>query len=184
MASFYLRGQGHDLGKTYAEFRGEFDQIIARVADADAALPWDRMGHWAQDEGDWEEAERCFRKAFELEGGHYGYCLGVALNFQDHFEESLPILLDQANSLQPDAMSWFQVGVAYAGLGRRAEATNAYERAVELDPDYSIAMFDLGGAYWNLGEHDKALKTWVEASERFPDDENVDKVLSFLGQQI
>jgi tetratricopeptide (TPR) repeat protein len=53
MASFYLRGQGHDLGKTSAEFRGEFDRMIGRVADTDAALPWDRLGHWAQDEGDW-----------------------------------------------------------------------------------------------------------------------------------
>lgn len=182
MCSFYLRGQGHDLGKSYTEFRPEFDRMIGHVADKDAALPWNRLGHWAQDEGDWEEAERCFRKAYELEGGHYGYCLGVALNHQDRFEESLPILLEQAQSLQPDAMSWFQAGVAYAGLRQLAEAVSAYERAVDLDPNYAIAMFDLGGAYWNLGEHDKALKTWVDASERFPDDEHVDKVLAFLTQ--
>jgi len=182
MASFYLRGQGHDLGKTFAEFRDEFDRMISRVADTDAALPWDRLGHWAQDDENWTEAERCFRMAFDLEGGHYGYCLGVVMNHQDRFDESLPILLEQANTLQPDGMSWFQVGVAYAGLGRHAEAIGALERAVELDPDYPIAMFDLGGAYWNLGEHDKALKTWVDASERFPNDAHVDKVLAFLGQ--
>lgn len=46
-------------------------------------------GSLAQDEGDWAEAERCFRKAYDLEGGHYDYCLGTALNFLDRFEESL-----------------------------------------------------------------------------------------------
>jgi hypothetical protein len=53
MSNFYLRGQGYDLGKTYAAFKDEFDFHIAHISADDAALPWDRLGHWAQDEGDW-----------------------------------------------------------------------------------------------------------------------------------
>ena len=184
MATFYIRGQGHDLGKTYSEFRDEFDRMIGRVADTDAALPWDRLGHWAQEEGDWAEAERCFRKAHDLDCGDYGFCLGCALNHLDRYAEALPLLLEQAQSIQPDAISWFQVGVAYSGLGRQPDALSAYQRAVDLDPHYAIAMFDLGGSYWNLGDHQKAIEVWSQACERFPEDEHVGKVKAFLHENV
>jgi len=171
LATFYLRAQGQDVQQTYTEFRGEFDEQIAHVDNEDAALLWDRLGHWAQDEGDWAEAERCFRKAFELNGGHYGYCLGTSLNFLGRFEESLQILLEQAEVIQPDAMSWFQVAVAQDNLGRPAEAIAAYRRALALDPDYDLAMFNLGGVHWNSGDRVEAEKVWRAAVRRFPDHE-------------
>lgn len=172
LATFYLRTEGRDVSRTYAEVRDEFDRQIEHVADKDeAAFLWDRLGHWAQDEADWAEAERCFRKAYNLAGGHYGYCLGTALNFLGRFEESLPILREQAEGVQPDAMSWFQLGAAYGDLGKSAQAIEAYEKALALDPDYDLAMFNLGGVYWNSGEKIKALGVWKAAIDRFPDHE-------------
>jgi tetratricopeptide (TPR) repeat protein len=134
---FYLRTAGEDVGKSYAAFRDEFERHVRHIDTDDAALPWDRLGHWAQDDGDWVEAERCFRKAYDLKGGHYGYCLGTALNFLGRYEESLPLLLEQAQVHQPDAMSWLQVASAYANLERAPEAIDAYQKALVLDPDYA-----------------------------------------------
>jgi len=168
LTSLYLRQQGDDIG-SYAAFRSEFDQHIRQVDAADAALLWDRLGHWAQDEEHWEEAESCYRKAYELQGGHYGYCLGTALNFLGRYEESRPILIEQAEHLQPDAMSWFQLGVANANSGRSAEAIAAYERAITLDPDYDLAMFNLGGVHWNDRDLVAATRVWRRAIEKFPD---------------
>lgn len=182
MTAFYLRGQGYDLRRTYAEFKEEFDLQIVHVDDADSALPWDRLGHWAQEDEDWTEAERCFRKAYELEGGDYGFCLGCALNHLDRYEESLPLLLEQAESIQPDATSWFEVAIAYIGLGRPTEAIKANERTLALDPNHAPAMFDLGGTYWNLGDQEKALEVWLEACQRFPEDENVGRVIACLSK--
>jgi tetratricopeptide (TPR) repeat protein len=118
MTTFYLRGQGEDVGRSYSEFREEFDRHIAHVETDHAALPWDRLGHWAQDNEDWAEAERCFRKAYDLAGGDYGYCLAIALKELTRFDESVPLLLEQAQIVQPDAMSWFQLAAAYASLRR------------------------------------------------------------------
>ena len=172
LATFYLRKEGEDVGRTYAEFRDDFDRQIEHFDDKDqAAFLWDRLGHWAQDEADWAEAERCFRKAYDLEGGHYGYCLGTALNFLERFEESLPILREQAEGIQPDAMSWFQLAVAYGNLGQSAQAIEGYEKALALDPDYKLAMFNLGGVHWNSGKEIEALRVWRAAIDRFPDHE-------------
>ncbi|MGF7156274.1 tetratricopeptide repeat protein [Novosphingobium gossypii] len=168
LTSFYLRQEGEDVG-SYDAFRSMFDQHIAKVDAEDAALPWDRLGHWAQDVDKWEEAEHCYRKAYELEGGHYGYCLGTALNFLGRYEESRPILAEQAEHLQPDAMSWFQLGVANGNAGRSTEAIAAYGKAIALDPDYDIAMFNLGGVHWNDGDLIAAARVWRKAIERFPD---------------
>lgn len=175
LTSFYLRSQGDDIG-LYATFRSVFDQHIAHVDAEDAALPWDRLGHWAQDDGDWEEAERCYRKAYVLAGGHYGYCLGTALNFLGRFEESRPILVEQAQDLQPDAMSWFQLGVASSNSGRSSEAIAAYEKAIKLDPDYDLAMFNLGGVHWNAGDPVTAAQVWRQAIEKFPDHPLTEKI--------
>ncbi len=168
LTSLYLRQQGDDIG-SFGAFRSVFDQHIAQVDAEDAALPWDRLGHWAQDEGDWEEAESCYRKAYELEGGHYGYCLGTALNFLGRYEESRPILIEQAERLQPDAMSWFQLGVANGNCGRSTEAIAAYKKAIALDPDYDLAAFNLGGVHWKDGDLIAAMRVWRQAIEKFPD---------------
>jgi tetratricopeptide (TPR) repeat protein len=171
MTTFYLRGQGEDVGKGYSEFREEFDRHIVLIDADNAALPWDRLGHWAQDNGDWAEAERCFRKAYELAGGDYGYCLAMALKELGRFDESVPLLLEQAHTVQPDAMSWFQLAASYASLDSWPEAIDAYERALVLNIDYAVAMFDLGGAHWNSGDAAMAAEVWTAAMERFPDHE-------------
>jgi hypothetical protein len=53
-----------------------------------------------QDEEDWAEAERCFRKAYELAGGDYGCCLAIALNELERFDESVSLLREQAQIIQ------------------------------------------------------------------------------------
>ncbi|SOC56799.1 TPR repeat-containing protein [Chromohalobacter canadensis] len=183
LATLYLRAEGQDIGRTYTEFRDEFDRHIEHIDNTDeAAFLWDRLGHWAQDGTDWPEAERCFRMAYDMAGGCYGYCLGTALNFLGRFEESLPILLEQAEHIQPDAMSWFQLGAAYGDLGQSEQAIESYEKALNLDADSDLAMFNLGGVYWNSGDIVEAVEIWRAAIERFPDHELTTKLQRDLPQ--
>lgn len=171
MTTFYLRGQGAHVATNYGEFREIFDQNVDHIDLDHAALPWDRLGHWAQDEDDWTEAERCFRKAYELAGGEYGYCLAVALNGLKRYDESVQLLQEQTQIVQPDAMSWFQLAFAYTGLCNWPQAIAGYEKALSLDPDYDLAMFELGGAHWNSGDAAMATEVWTAAIKRFPDHE-------------
>lgn len=171
LTSFYLRSEGDEIGKDYTAFRAEFETHIAHVHPSEAALPWDRLGHLAQDLDDWEEAERCFRNAYELDGGHYGYCLGTALNFLGRHGEALPLVQAQADSIQPDAMSWFQVASALDHLGRTDEAVAAYRKALVLDPDYAVAMFNMAGVLWNRGDREEGGRIFRTAVMQFPDHE-------------
>ena len=139
-----------------------FKQAIANVVSQgapDPAFLWDRVGHWAQDENNWVEAEKCYRKAFELSPAKYGYCLGTALNFLRRYEEALPILTEQAEKHIPDAMSWFQVAVAREGTNDIEGCISAYKRALQLDEDYDLAWFNLGGIYWNSQNEELAIAT-------------------------
>jgi len=171
MVKIYLRANGQDTRTSYANLRKEFEAAFSALPEESLAFIWDRLGHVAQDEDNWPEAIVCFQKAYDLEGGDYEYCLGVALNADGRFEESLPLLLHQAEFQQPDAKSWFQVAHAYEGLGRVDECIEAYGKAIELDENYDLAWFNLGGVCWNAPLYDEAFRIWDIAIAKFPDHE-------------
>ena len=162
-----IHANGGQVECDYDGFKQIVADVVARGA-TDPAFLWDRAGHWAQDDKNWSEAEKCYRKAFELSPAEYGYCLGTALNFLGRYEEALPILLPQAKEHQPDAMSWFQVAVARKGTGDVEGCINAYKHALQLDENYDLAWFNLGGVYWNSQNEADAMATWKEAIRRFP----------------
>jgi tetratricopeptide (TPR) repeat protein len=167
LCHWYLHSQGISCGISFEEFKKAAFKLI-ESGDYSSAFLWDRIGHFAQDDGDWEEAEQAYRKAYELEPERYGYCLGTALNFLCRYSEALPILLPQAEKHLPDAMSWFQVAVAREGVSDIEGCILAYEKSIELDGNYDLAWFSLGVIYWNNKQIKKATETWGEAIKRFP----------------
>jgi tetratricopeptide (TPR) repeat protein len=179
----YAKMHGQNVGLSFQQYLDQVKDFLAE-APADAALLWDRAGHWAQIHGDWIQAEASYRKSYTLEPDRYGYCLGTALNFLGRYSESLPMLLEQATVHQPDALSWFQVAVAQEGNGDIAGCKTAYLRALDLDPDYDLAMFNLGGVYWNYGPKDEAIRVWKDAVKRFPSHPLAEKLRREFSQLI
>ncbi|WP_316876899.1 tetratricopeptide repeat protein [Ralstonia edaphi] len=49
-------------------------------------------------------------------------------------------------------MSWYQLAVAFQKLGCVREPVSAYRKAIELNPNYALAWFNMGGVHWNAGE--------------------------------
>lgn len=164
-----LRAAGASLEINFDEFKIEIVQLIDNGVP-DPAYLWDRLGHWAQFDGNWKEAEEAYRMAYQLEPSRYRYCLGTALNFLSRHDEALLILLPQ-EEYQLDAMSWFQIAVAREGVGDIKGCISAYQRALELDDDYDLAWFNLGGVYWNSRAKGRATEVWREAVMRFPNHE-------------
>jgi tetratricopeptide (TPR) repeat protein len=157
-----------------------FEKAVSLGID-DGGLSWDRIGHIHQERGQWAKAEQAFRKACQENPGDFGYCLGLTLITLGRHEEALPLIVAAAEKHQPDAFSWFQVGLCCQELGRFDEAVNAYEKAINLDPDYPPSFFNLGGLYFNRGDRSRALSIWRDAVKRFPNHELCHELRDFLG---
>lgn len=170
----YVRSLDEVIDVNFNSFKDQVSEFLDD--ESDKAFWWDRIGHWAQYDKNWEEAEKYYRMAYELEPEQYGYCLGVALNFLGEYENAYPMLLDQAENHKPDAMSWFQVAVACEGLGDIAGCLFSYNKAIKLDPEYDLAWFNLGGIYWNSGDKAQATEIWGDAIVRFPEHRLVEKI--------
>jgi len=167
----WLLHSEHDATRiSFHEFKNGIKKLIEK-GDPDEAFLWDRIAHWAQDDSNWIEAKKYYRKAYDLNQKDYGYCFGTALNFLRQYQDALPILLEQAESFLSDAMSWFQVAVAYCGLGDLEASISAYQKAIALDPNYDLAWFNLGGMLWNSGNIERAIEIWTQAIQQFPNHE-------------
>tara|TARA_B100000686_G_C16731319_1_gene940865 strand:+ start:361 stop:930 length:570 start_codon:yes stop_codon:yes gene_type:complete len=68
------------------------------------------------------------------------------------------------------ADDWFQEGVALGRLGHNGSAIQAYERAVELEPNHFKAYFNMAVRYGKLLMNIKAAESFRKALEIKPDD--------------
>jgi tetratricopeptide (TPR) repeat protein len=143
-------------------------------------LVWDRIGHLFQEEGRWAEAAERYAKAAAGDPASHGYCYGLALTHVGRYEEALPFALAAAETHQPDAMSWTVVADCRIKLNDVEGAVAAYHKAIEIDPDYAKAWFDLGGLFWNLRDAEMAFAVWDEALMRFSGSDEAAKLMTFL----
>lgn len=67
-----------------------------------------------------------------------------------------------------DPEVWFDRGVDAEADGRPADAARAYSRAVDLDPRFVEAWFNLGNALYDMDERGAAADAFVRATEIDP----------------
>jgi DNA-directed RNA polymerase subunit alpha len=81
--------------------------------------------------------------------------------------KALPVL-EQIVATKPSADAYYELGLALDGEGRPIEAVQAYEKALELDPDHNGATFRLGYEYVLAGDPEKAMGHYRRLSEHMP----------------
>ena len=72
------------------------------------------------------------------------------------------------------------LGNLYVGLGKIAEAENAYRLAIDLDPQFIPAANNLANFYYNIGEKDKAESVFKQALVHSPNAAYLHYSLSLL----
>ena len=81
-------------------------------------------------------------------------------------------------------MAWFCKGNALTNLNKYEEAIKAYDKAIEINPQYSMAWNNKGAVLYNkLGKVDEAIKAYDKAIEIDPQN-TVAKHNKKLDQQI
>jgi Flp pilus assembly protein TadD/predicted Zn-dependent protease len=102
-------------------------------------------------------------------------------------------LLWQAAALDPnDAITQYNLGVAFERLARKQDAWAAFKKAVILAPNESNYWMALASAYDDCGDKKGAIATYQQAKKRFPGDaslnrkadEEVMQLSSELGQTV
>ena len=67
------------------------------------------------------------------------------------YDQALGLLKDLTVQDPKNEMIWFVLGVTYEKLGKVAEQESAYLKALEINPTYFDALFNLGATYYNQG---------------------------------
>ena len=73
-----------------------------------------------------------------------------------------------AEKEEQDAINWNNKGFALASLGQYEEALKAYDKAIELKPDFSVAWNNKAFSFSSLGRYEEALNAYDKAIELKP----------------
>lgn len=114
----------------------------------------------------WEDAEREFKQAIELDPNsansyrEYGLYLSCAGRNEEAIRET-----ERARSLDPFSLSTnFAVGWTLIGARRYDEAIEQFRRALEMDPRFAQAHLFVGIAYEGKGMWDEAIQEMQKAA--------------------
>ncbi|MDQ1830125.1 XrtA/PEP-CTERM system TPR-repeat protein PrsT [Massilia scottii] len=139
--------------------QGDHVSALIQLKNAVAKNPTDPEARLALGEtynklGDAVSAEKEVRKAMELGMAPERTLpeLLLAQLFQGQFQKVIDATADKAYTADVKVVS--QRGAAFYQLGKRAEAAEAFERALKLDPGYPVAL--MGLANIAMANEDKA----------------------------
>jgi tetratricopeptide (TPR) repeat protein len=118
----------------------------ALMREPDAADLQVQLGYVLVETRQGPAAEQAFLQALELDPGEYSAYLGLSevYRFANRREDQMS-MVDQAMVLAPqDADVWNAKGVAFEVTKRWKEATEAYEKALAIEPHHRKAANNLG----------------------------------------
>jgi len=137
------------------------DQLERAIAAFDRALAIDpkffraqyRRAHALERLDDPERADAAYRSCIAAEPRYTACWIGLGNMYVDYGFENLGIAVLQAGVElnREDARLWNALGRAHRALRDPEKAVFAFERALALDGDFTLAMFGLGEVYAELG---------------------------------
>ncbi|GBO52752.1 hypothetical protein APA_421 [Pseudanabaena sp. lw0831] len=141
----------------------------SRLADiyADRGDALGRLGRFS-------EALASADRALEINPRHVfaWYIRSLAHSYTKQNQEALKAI-DKAIEIANYAYIWHQRGDILYDLKRYPEAIVAYEKAVQIDPQYARAMYSQGLVLEELGRDREALQSYNRALVLYPDWEEV-----------
>lgn len=103
----------------------------------------------------------------------------LAIEFDDEKPQGKVLNFGSATETDKSAEQWYELGARYDTDEATVEqAIEAYEKSLEVDPDYFPAVVNLGNLYFEKGRYDKARELYRKADRLSP---NSHKVLFNLG---
>jgi len=165
-------------------------------ADALAQRGWAAM--WAaygrSGLADFKRAEAYFRQALERDPQNPGAQIGLGAYHANvgaqgldaepaaHLAKAVQILQEVVRRLPANGLAWHYLGLAQKNRGDLQDATESFERSIELTPSNAGGHAHLGNALARLGRHAEGLEHIRYALRLSPRDPNLAYWLDFAGQ--
>jgi tetratricopeptide (TPR) repeat protein len=138
--------------------------------DRDQARSQYIFGMFAYEKGDYEGAEKDFKKALDLEPGNalYNNYMGKTYLKMEMYGDALSCL-DKAYGTDPDIYGLaYDLAMANYRLNDYEKALEYFDRVIKEDPSNILAHYHAGISLYKQQEYGKALAHFLEASEGSP----------------
>lgn len=161
--SYYMLGR-------YKEALEAYDRATKLVENNERS--WHNKALCLERLGKNEEAIVCYRRAIDLNPEYskaFRSLVGL-LEQLERYEEAAEYLdkLTNFESKNPDLWNW-KGNIYHNYLKQYQKAVECYEQAVQSDPQYKYAWYNMGNSYRALEENDKAIQAYEKAIEADPD---------------
>lgn len=174
-------GDAHRYEEAWPEAIAAYDRAISLYPE-EVAAQWAvyfARGIVNERGGRWEDAERDFRKALELEPdqpsvlNYLGYSL---VEKRENLDEALGMIEKAVDQRPNEGYIVDSLGWVYYRLGRYEEAVPQMEKAVSLMPVDPVVNDHLGDVYWAVGRTREAEFQWSRALSFITDETNLEEV--------
>jgi tetratricopeptide (TPR) repeat protein len=164
------RGLAVSLSKRYDEAKQYFEQAMQLNPKLFEAAFW--YGRAQLSQGNYEEAVRLFQRAIVLRPEDYqaGGFLGMALTSLGRLDEAQAVIrkqvwvIEQHLQLHPDdARACIFAATAFASIGDSERSAYYAQRAMAVDPEDPMMLYNVACAYSILGQTADCLEALQQA---------------------
>jgi uncharacterized protein (TIGR03032 family) len=144
--------------------------VLPDEALADVVLPSEQdlsrspafhfqRGNELYQQGKLDEAVASYRQCVGLQPDfpRARYNLGIALGDTEYYEEARACLTQVIEAEEENAEAYNSLGYVTSRLGQPEQAIGYYKRAIELQPNYTQAHFNLGMNLLQVGDYERGF---------------------------
>ena len=155
------------------EARDAFQHATKLQAAYPDTLPnaWNNLGLVATQDGDTEEAIRCFQEALLINPDHLIALdnLGNAFRQQKHWDEARQTFQRALAVSADDPEANYSLGMVYAENDDTQKAYEYLQRALQARPVYPEALNNLGVLYLKTGRRDRGVESFEKCIRVAPE---------------
>ena len=147
--------QAYEHENKVTDAESAYQQAIQ--AHPNSRYSYNLFGTFYRRRNEYDKALHMLGKVIQIAPDWYGTYVNVGAIYNDmgQYEKAIDPL-KQSIAIRPSYPGYVNLGVAYAGLNRPAEAARAYEEATKLDPQQSVTWGNLGSTLYYSGKKDEA----------------------------
>jgi serine/threonine protein kinase/Tfp pilus assembly protein PilF len=172
---YFLKAQEQFDKLYYDEARKLYEKAVE--IDPEFAIAYVGLAYAANGLGDSKGRDQAYEKANALSGkASEKERLYIEANYagviQKDQGKQLAILQELIGKYPKEKLAHYMLGQYYRNQNRLQEAVEEYEKAVELDPGYGLALNQMAYTVADLGDLEKAVEIFGKYAGLYPDDAN------------